>query len=601
MISLIFSDSSVLLLLSKGAYEHRRYSECIHWSEMLVSNSQSETNDRTTAQAKALSGKSYFHIYRREQWFFQDALPELSSKEFHLQSSSVYTKAKKAIIDLGEAFEIDSSLADKENLHILDISTIDLVCHTNSLKDVGRCLLCQKKSKLLRSHLCPDAVLRAFATGLPETQTKRVFNLSFFRGGEMKSPHTIVKWLFCQKCEEILSKDGETHFIPKLFHKVYSVRNYRQPGEEMVIEYGEWLYRFALGIVFRSLINEAIASFANDDEIYTLFIQCRKLLLSKSLFDENLEKPYIYLLVSPNSPSTDAGLIGNLHNAPFVFALTPKSLKTGIETTPYAHFLLSRIGIFNFLVLFKPAEDVVIANDYIIHAEGGKYLIPSESRREMMIPKGVTSILDNLAVVSQKNLMEIDEANFNIFYKSLHPSNDMMPPSEIAKEAYGILPAIESEVGRMIRGELTNHFSAENPQNIDLLPKGMEVKRYKGSVMLPENHFIVFHGTFTGETEKSDKYNSTLFLVSGDDPQEPYALMLCEMPGLTISLGLVVSPETLVPIKLLQDTKNPKRFLPWIANHLRALGYGRKVLPHFLKRNGLITYNTVIHHAYLKW
>ena len=49
----------------------------------------------------------------------------------------------------------------------------------------------------------------------------------------------------------------------------------------MVIDYGEWLYCFALGIVFRSLINEAVTSFANEDEIYTLFIHCRKLLLTK--------------------------------------------------------------------------------------------------------------------------------------------------------------------------------------------------------------------------------------------------------------------------------------------------------------------------------
>ena len=559
-----------------------------------------EQNDHTKAPAKVLSGKSYFHMYRREQWFFQDSLPELSSKEFHLQSSSVYSKAKKAVIDLGEAFEIDSSLADKESLYILDISTIDLVCHTNGLKDIGRCLLCQKKSKLLRSHLCPDAVLRAFATGLTETQTKRVFNLSFFRGGEMKSPHTIAKWLFCQKCEEVLSKDGETHFTPKLFHKVYSVRNYREPGEEMVIDYGEWLYRFALGIVFRSLVNEAIASFANDDEIYKLFIQCRKFLLTESLLDKALEKPCIYLLVSPNSPSTDAGFIGSLHNAPFVFALTNKCLKTGRQTTPYAHFLLSRIGIFNFLVLFKPAEDVVIANEYIIHAEGGKYVIPSENCREMIIPKGVTSVLDSLAVVSQKNLMEIDKANFNIFYKALHPGNDKMPPSEIAKEAYGILPAIESDFGKIVRGELTNHFSAENPQNIDLLPKGMEIQRYKKLVVLPVNHFIVFHGTFTGETKKSNSYNGTLFLVSGDDPREPYALMLCEMPGLTVSLGFAVSPETLVPVRLLQD-QNPKIFLSSIADHLMAFGCIWKALPHFLKRNGLTTYTTVIHHSYLKW
>ena len=228
---------------------------------MLFTCAESEKRNSAKALAKAFSGKSYFHIYRRKQQLFQEVQSELSSKEFHLQSDSVYNKAKRAIIDLGEAFEADLSVADEEGLQFLDISIIDLVCHTNGLKDIARCLLCQKKSKLLRSHLCPDAILRAFATGLPETQTKRIFNISFFKDGEMKSPHTIVKWLFCQNCEGILCKDGEAHFVPKFFHKVYDVRNYQKPSEEMIIDYGEWLYRFALGIVFRSLINEAITSF----------------------------------------------------------------------------------------------------------------------------------------------------------------------------------------------------------------------------------------------------------------------------------------------------------------------------------------------------
>ena len=51
-----------------------------------------------------------------------------------------------------------------------------------------------------------------------------------------------------------------------------------------------------------------------------------------------------------------------------------------------------------------------------------------------------------------------------------------MPPSELAKERYGLLPAIERDFGKLMRDELTNHFSPTNPQNINLLPKGMEIK-----------------------------------------------------------------------------------------------------------------------------
>ena len=415
----------------------------------------------------------------------------------------------------------------------------------------------------------------------------------------MKSPHTIVKWLFCQNCEGILCKDGEAYFVSKFFRKVYDVRNYQKPSEEMIIDYGEWLYRFALGIVFRSLINEAITSFINEDEIYTLFIQCRKLLLTKSLM-EDLEKPCIYLLVSPNIPSTGAGFIGNLHNAPFVFALTNKSLKTGKQTVSYAHFLLSRIGIFNFLVLFKPADSTLIADECIIRPEGGKFRIPSESFRKKMIPKGVTSVLDGLAVVSQKNLLEIDKATVYTLHKTLHPSDSEIPPSELAKETYGTLPALEYDFDKILKGELTNHFSSENPQNINLLPKGMEIDYEKDLVILPENYSIIFHGTFQGKTDRNDSYEGTLFLVSGDNPLKPYVLMLCVKPGLTVSLGYVISPDTLCPIELLQD-QNPKIFLHDMEKHLNAFTCIQRALPHFLKMKGLKTYHTVIHHSYLKW
>ena len=173
MITSIFVlDLGLLLVLSEGAYQHRRYERCIQWCGMLFTCAESEKRNSAKALAKAFSGKSYFHIYRRKQQLFQEVQSELSSKEFHLQSDSVYNKATRAIVDLGEAFEADLSVADEEGLRFLDISIIDLVCHTNGLKDIARCLLCRKKSKLLRSHLCPDAILRAFATGLPETQTK---------------------------------------------------------------------------------------------------------------------------------------------------------------------------------------------------------------------------------------------------------------------------------------------------------------------------------------------------------------------------------------------------------------------------------------------
>ena len=580
--------------MSENAYKHRRYDECIQWTDILLEEACKSENHSVEVIGLTLRGKSYFYIYRREQQVLQEDLPNLSPKEFHLQHTAVYSKTKKAIIDLGDAIDKDS--LDKEASQFLDVSIIDLACQANGLKDIGRCLLCRQKARLHRSHLCPDSILSAFETGLERTRNKRIFSLSFFKESELKSPHKIVKWLFCQNCEKTLCKDGEDHFVSKFFNKIYDMNNYQQPTQEMVIDYDEWLYRFALGIIFRSLVNEAITSFLNEEEIYSVFTTCRKLLLTKGSLD-GLEKPRIHLLISPLTSSTDAGFIGHIHNAPFLFALTDKNLKTGERTIPSnAHFLLSRIGIMNFLLLFKPGESTPIPYESIIHSKQGSFRVPPEENRAVMIPKGITSILDNLAVTIQKNFLEVTTSGA----KGLSlKDTEINPPSDSAREVFRALPGIKDDVDEIETG-LPVIFSLDYSQELNLLPKGIEVQRSNRSILLPENHSILFHGTFEVNIHGRGEYDATLFLIIGNDPQTPYVILHYFKVGLTVDLGFVISPDTLMPIKLLQDS-DPKVFLPSIAAQLNAADHIKKVLPSILKRKGLKTYYTIIHHTYLHW
>ena len=596
---IVFCSTDVLALksLSDGSYRHRRYTECIQWSEKLMEVAKTSNNSPAEIAAIALHGKSYFHLYRREQQLLQET-STLSPKEYHLQRQSVHIKMKKAISALSAVEDATQSSHDHDGevSRFLDITMVDCACLMNGLKEVGRCLLCQKKAKLLKSHLCPESILRAFASGLGKTKNQRVFNLSFFQEGDKKSPHMISKWLFCEKCEHILNKDGEVHFLPMFFNKIYNTSNPSQPMEEMHIRYDEWLYRFAVGILFRGLVNEAINSFMNSEEIYSIFAMCRKLLLNQGSL-QTVHRPVVHLLVSPVKPETNAGFIGHVHNAAFLFALTSRDLKTGLKEIPrVAHFFLARIGILNFLLLFECADKTIMPQESILHAGQSSFRVPPDHERTT--PQGIVQILEDLAVTTQKNFLETTTT----LAKGMS-LNQTEAPQDSEKQTFHILPGVEDDAYRL-EGFIPTNVSLDNPQELNLLPKGMVVNHSKQTVAVSKDDTILLHGTFQVEIEGQGEYEVTLFLarsLSSDHSVDyPYVIFDYHKPGLTIQLGVIISQDTLMPIRLLCD-KDPKVYLPSIAKQLRVAEHVRRMVPALLKIKGLKTYATILHHSLISW
>lgn len=553
------------------------------------------SNSPAEIAALALHGKSNFHLYRREQQLLQQT-STLSPKEYHLQRQNVHIKMKKAISALSAVEDATHSSHDGEVSRFLDITMVDCACLMNGLKEVARCLLCQKKAKLLRSHLCPESILRAFASGLGKTKNQRVFNLSFFQEREIKSPHMISKWLFCEKCEHIFNKDGEVHFIPMFFNKIYDTSNPTQPMEEIHISYDQWLYRFAVGILFRGLVNEAINSFMNSEEIYSTFAMCRKLLLNQGSL-ENVNKPVVHLLISPVKPETSAGFIGHVHNAAFLFALTNRNLKTGFEEIPrVAHFFLARIGILNFLLLFECADKTIMPQDSVIHAGQSSFRVLPDHERTT--PQGIVQLLEDLAVTTQKNFLETTTT----LAKGMS-LNQTEAPQDREKETFHILPGVEDDAYRL-EGFIPTNISLDNPQELNLLPKGVVVDHSKQSVVVSKDDIILLHGTFQVEIEGQGEYEVTLFLVrtlsSDHSVDYPYVIFDYHKPGLTIQLGVIISQDTLMPIRFLCD-ENPKVYLPSIAKQLRVAEHVRRMVPSLLKIKGLKTYATILHHSLISW
>lgn len=518
-----------------------------------------------------------------------------------MKQASIYEKAGKVINDFGSLLDINQSFVDDEMLMFLDISMIDVACQVNTLKDYSRCLLCLNRAKLHKSHLCPDSILSAFASGLEKTKNKRIFNLSFFNEGKTTSPHGVTMWLFCEKCENILSRDGETQFIPKFFRHIYNIDSPEQPENEIHISYDQWLYRFSIGLVFRGLINEAISSFLNSDNIHQFFSQLRRLILSKGAISDAPHSPDIYMFVSPTVPSVSTGFIGHIYHAPFLFALTDMDLQTGSRIIPRAcQFFLARIGIINFLLPFDDAVKRLLPAEAQISIAQGEFIVPPEIERACVIPNGISQILEDLASATQKNLLESSVSTL----WGLKLSNDATAPPTQQAATYRTHDAMNSDM-KTLNETLLTSYSLSSPQTLHLLPPRFHLEHSNGTVSLPDGHQVLFHGDFEIEMEGRDPFHITLFLAAGSVPssniftlKKPYVIFHHHRPGMQATLGFFVNPDTFSALTFLPDP-NPKAMLHQIGSQLRINKFTETLMPQLLELKGLKSYHTVVHRASL--
>lgn len=589
-----------MLEVIKGSYRFKRYSECIDLCSKILPG-KAEVNSPEKVTAMLYRGKSLYHIYQQEQKYFQEASSTFSRKEFYLKQSRIYEKAGEVINNLGLLLDPNCSFDDNEMPMCLDVSMIDVALQGNNLKEYSLCLLCLKKAKLRKSHLCPDSILDAFASGLEKTRNKRIFDLTFFKEGKTTSPHGVTRWLFCDKCENTLSTDGEMHFIPKFFRLVYNTDSAQQPEDEIVVPYGQWLYRFSIGLLFRGLINEAISSFINSDQIYLMFSQLRRLIGFEGALSDLPHNPDIYMLISPSVPTVSAGFIGHVYHAPFLFALTNVDLKTGSRITPRAcQFFLARIGILNFLLPFDDALKDLLPAEAKINVSCGEFIVLSESERKSVIPQGIDQILEDLAVETQKNLLE---ASVTTLW-NLKLADAIAPPVE-KTTTYMTHDAMQNDMLKLEQTLLTGH-SLNSLQKLDFLPPGFKLEYANGLVELPDGHQIIFHGNFEIEMEGTEPFCVTLFLAAGSDSsvgvfpiEKPYVIFHHYQPGLEATLGFFVNPDTLSVTKFLPNP-NPIVMCHKVGNQLRIKALTERLLPQLMKLRGLRSYFTVVHRAMLQ-
>ena len=75
---------------------------------------------------------------------------------------------------LGEV--LDDGCLDDEGSKLLDLSMIEYVKGTTSLKPCRRYLLCHQKASLKKSHLWPESLLCLYQAGVTTPHDKKIFH-----------------------------------------------------------------------------------------------------------------------------------------------------------------------------------------------------------------------------------------------------------------------------------------------------------------------------------------------------------------------------------------------------------------------------------------
>ena len=520
----------------EACYMYGHYDQCIKQCDNILERIK-DNSDCKVQLAYLLRAKSLYHNYRREQLCLAGS--KLEEKVLQKLHSECYLKARDAIISLGK------SNLDAEGSYMIDIAMMEYATETNGLKDINRCLLCQRKEKLVRSHMCPHSILKEFCAASTTPENLQVFDTASSEIGHSKSPKQITTYAFCKHCEIVLSTYGEQEFLPHFFRKVYSVDGPSVYETELHIEYGPWLYHFCVGMLFRALIKSKISSFFNSDEVHAFFVNCRRIILNPSMQQTSASDsvlPHIFILIGPNKSSVEDqqyGFMNQVLNEPYFSTIQSSSLLDGTVKPPYpAHYLLVHIGVINIIAIFSPSSgSCTLPSECQIDPVHGVFRVPTEKDRGNNFTPGLWSFFRLYAMERSRLWLERPLVPLQRMQKK-----KMIKPSPHLESVFHIQSSVESDL-KTFETNIVPSPDPKNPRVVSLLPSGFHFRPHSNPscIKLPDNHQILFH------FPKGDK--EVYFLAIGDggifDYLTPYVIYSHCEPGLQFSSGFFIDPTDL--------------------------------------------------------
>ena len=540
------------LLYVEKAYEHELYEECIELCEKVPE--EAATKDRLAL----FHGKSLYNIFTQELESLKNT--PTTSRVYSDARLGCYKKIKKTIQLLGLAF--DNKNIDDDGGRMLDVAMMVYLSESRNLTGkLPRCLLCYKKGKLAKSHICPRSILDNFAKASGAPDSGKAFFLSWpwqkMYTGTLKSAGEMTIRVLCHDCETILSK-SESKFLPNFFRQLYNLEVPDSIVREHNIEYQDWLHQFCVGLIFRGMTLQYSGGrdeFVNEDEVHSLLLQCRNALLHPG--SNNIPKVSIFIAPTKGDPSeVDSSLINVSIHLPFHFFFTQKKYMYASHQLYLDAFSYTfQIGmILTNVQLSKAAwpEDP----SFTIHPNGGVYKILHDSERRHTIPDYLWESLLAEAVAVEKEVMEQPRKAI-----ALQPLDDLLSVPSVSYMT-SIFDITQQSQGMGKGSKVAGH-----PKVMNFMPDGYEVfhstaKAANCTVSLPPAHRILLHATCSLDgTEKG----STAFIAVGHSPpvytlETPYLIFHQYEPGLQGNTAFFFSTENFEYVQYLPEP-NPKRFL----------------------------------------
>lgn len=544
-------------MFAEGCYMCKKYAECFKLVSWVC---QISDDEEVLKRALDLKGKALYYVFKYEK-------RSLKKNDSRLAITSCYNKAREAINLLG--LTIDSGV-DKVAERLLDQVHFDYIRKTRS-PDLVRCLLCRKKRQLMASHVWPNSVLKHLLKCMCSPE-KRVFSVPWKDYGSLQTSKQMTFPMLCGDCEQLLGH-CENKFKVKFFSKLYDPDDcYAKLAKPQSFEYGEYLYRFCLSIIFRALplVDTDISQKGNADDIYSLFTTCRELLLKRDISNE-LNKPSIALFVSPTSlPDGVPGvpMIDRILHSPGMIFLSPWSLDDGTVFHGKASFLLASLGVLNLIVSLDPQSPLLLPPTNMISPKGGILFFPEDCKRFYAMPVGVWKIFESAATSYSKQIFQL--------------------PLKLVKSQDWV---------RRELGDLQDMLLAFKPNEnegetiLTLLPNDFNVSKafdLGRRFWLPAGHRILLHMNVS-----VDFREASIFLAVGADScvdcqfsgNNPYIILMLRVPGYIVCIGYLVSQNKAATTKCLVGSED-KPMLPVIETKYKTKSIADTLLPKLLQLRG---------------
>lgn len=218
------------------------------------------------------------------------------------------------------------------------------------------------------------------------------------------------------------------------------------------------------------------------------------------------------------------------------------------------------MGVVNVLVKFSPSANEQIPDGFRLCPMGGTYLVPHDNIRKELLPKGVWTAFQLLAMRSEKHWLE----------SPLVPYTPLQEASKAEADLFGILKSQEHDESAASK-EVKQ--CSPKPKVINLLPSQFEIdlKNKHTPLVLPDGHSILIHHSHGDQEE-----GVTALLGIGRSGcysiNKPYVIYYRYSLGLQVSTAFFVSAEDLTPIEFLPDQmgkltfQNPEDVLSGFKN-----------------------------------